>query len=63
MRELVPSTIFVEAWVVHAYVDGCGWPHAPPLANQSSSLSRILALARETEWDGLSRLMWLETSE
>ena len=34
-----------------------------PLANQSSSLSRILALARETEWDGLSRLMWLETSE
>ena len=34
-----------------------------PLANQSSSLSKILALARETEWDGLSRLMWLETSD
>ena len=34
-----------------------------PLANQSSSLSRILALASETKWDGLSRLMWLETSE
>ena len=40
----------------------CGHQRTP-LANQSSSLSRILALARETEWDGLSRLMWLETSE
>ena len=35
MRELVPPTISVEAWAVRAH----------PLANQSSSLYRILALA------------------
>ena len=52
MRELVPPTISVEAWAVRAH----------PLANQSSSLYRILALAKETEWDGLPRLMRLETS-
>ena len=26
MRELVPHTIFVEAWVVRAYVDGLTHP-------------------------------------
>ena len=31
MRELVPPTIFVEAWVVCAYVDGLTHPSRKPI--------------------------------
>ena len=69
MGSLINESHIWGSWYRPPSLSRLGWcarmwmASRTPLANQSSSLSRVLALARETEWDALSRLMWLETSE